>query len=109
MQAGNGTAGADNYSVKDVINYDEWQHVGYVFDQANRRVIFFKNGAPVDMLSSIEPVANIGTNQAFNIGGYIGGSYTMNAQLGYIKVFNTLLNAAQIMDDYNNTKAQFGL
>ena len=85
------------------------KHIGYVFDQANRIVIFFKNGVPIDMLTSVTPVANIGTNQAFNIGGYIGGSYTMNANLGYIKVFNTLLNASQILDDYNNTKSQFGL
>ena len=109
MQAGNGTAGADNFTITNTINYNEWQHIGYVFDQVNRRIIFFKNGIPVDMMSSIEPVANIGTNQPFNIGGYIGGSYTMNANLGYIKVFNTLLNASQILDDYNNTKAQFGL
>jgi hypothetical protein len=109
IQAGNGTQGADNYSVQNTINYGEWQHIGYVFDQANRKVIFFKNGIPVDMMTSIEPVANIGTNQPFNIGGYVGGTYTMNANLGYIKVFNTLLNASEILDDFNSTKSQFGL
>jgi len=109
MQAGNGTQGTDNFTVQNTINYGEWQHIGYVFDQLNRKIIFFKNGIPVDMLSGIEPVANIGTNQAFNIGGYIGGSYTMNANLGYIKVFNTLLNASEILSDFNNSKSQFGL
>jgi hypothetical protein len=109
MQAGNGTQGADNYSVQNTINYGEWQHIGYVFDQANRKVVFFKNGIPIDMMTSIEPVVNIGTNQAFNIGGYIGGTYTMNANLGYIKIFNTLLNASEILDDFNSTKSQFGL
>jgi hypothetical protein len=109
MQAGNGTQGADNYSVTNTITYDEWQHIGYIFDKVNRTVVFFKNGVPVDMATSITPVANIGTNQAFNIGGYIGGSYTMNANLGYIKVFNTLLSASEILSDYNNTKSQFGL
>lgn len=109
MQAGNGITGADNYTITNTINYNEWQHIGYVFDQANRRIIIFKNGIPVDMMSSIEPVANIGTNQAFNIGGYINGTYTMNANLGYIKVFNTLLNASEVLSDFNNTKSQFGL
>jgi predicted RNA-binding protein with TRAM domain len=108
MQSGNGASGGDNSSVNNVIDYGVWQHIGYVFDQDNRRIIFFKNGVPVDMGSSIETVTNIGTNQAFNIGGYIGGSYTMNAKLGYIKVFNTLLNASEVLSDYNNTKAQFG-
>jgi hypothetical protein len=109
MQAGNSEFGGDNFTVQNTINYGEWQHIGYVFDQLNRKIIFFKNGIPIDMLSGIEPVENIGTNQAFNIGGYIGGSYTMNAKLGYIKVFNTLLNASEILSDFNNSKSQFGL
>lgn len=109
MQSGNNTGGGDNSSVNNVIEYGVWQHIGYVFDQVNKKIIFFKNGIPVDMGSSIETVNNIGTNQSFNIGGYIGGSYTMNAKLGYIKVFNILLNASQILDDFNTTKSQFGL
>lgn len=107
MQAGNGTQGGDNFSVSNTIVYNEWQHVAYVFDQANRRVIFYRNGLPVDMQTSITPVANINVSAAFNIGGYRDGFYNMNAQLASIKVYNTLLNAAQIRADYDSTQARF--
>ena len=105
MEAGNGSAGGTNITVTNTIVYNTWQHVGYVFDKVNRTVIFFLNGVPVDMLTTITPVANINTSAEFNIGGFRDGTYTMNAQLGYIKVFNTLLNATQIYADYNTSRS----
>ena len=107
MQAGNNVGGRDNYTLKNTIVYDEWQHIAYDFDQANRKIIFFRNGVPVDMTTTTEPVANIGMNQAFNIGGYINGTYTMNAKLGCIKVFNKLLNATEVMADFNKLASAF--
>jgi hypothetical protein len=114
MQAGNGTIGGDNYTVQNIITYDIWQHVAYVFDKINRRILFFFNGEPAAMGSPISnvnandaPVSGINTNGTFYIGGYKGGSYTMNAQLGYLKTFNTLLDATQIRADYTNSRARF--
>jgi hypothetical protein len=107
MQAGNGTSGGDALSVQDLITYDTWQHVGYVFDKMKQKAIFFLNGLPVNV-ATIETVANIKTSDnAFSIGSYLGGSYAMNARLGYIKVFNTLLDATQMYADYNNSKSRF--
>jgi hypothetical protein len=107
FQAGNGITGNDDYSPAATIQYNEWQHIAYVFDQANRKILFFWNGIPTTMGSDAIPVENIGMNQAFNIGGYIGGSYTMNAQLGYIKVFDSLLSASDVYTEYNASKNTF--
>jgi hypothetical protein len=107
FQAGNGTVGGDDYTPNNIITYDTWQHVAYVFDRTNQKVIFFLNGQPTLAASDVTTVANINTNAAFNIGGYMGGSYTMNAQLGYIKIFNSLLDATQVEADYTNSAARF--
>lgn len=109
FQAGNGSVGGDESSAQNIIIYDTWQHFAYVFDKTNQKVVFFLNGVPVTMTTDVTTVANINTNAAFNIGGYIGGFYTMNAQLGYLKVYNTLLDATQIYADYNASKSRFGL
>jgi hypothetical protein len=109
FQAGNGARGEDNKTIGNIIEYNKWQHIGYVFDQENKIVIFFKNGVPVKMETNLTTVEDINTNQQFNIGGYRNGSYTMNAKLGYIKVFDRLLNGNNMMTDYDNTKSEFGL
>lgn len=109
FQAGNGSVGGDESSAQNIIIYDTWQHFAYVFDKTNQKVVFFLNGVPVTMTTDVTTVANINTNAEFNIGGYIGGFYTMNAQLGYLKVYNTLLDATQVYADYNASKSRFGL
>lgn len=107
FQAGNGTTGGDDFSVADTIVYNTWQHVGYVFDKTARKIVFFLNGVPVAVGSDVTTVENINTNAAFAIGGYSGGSYTMNAQLGSIKIYDALLDATQVRADYDATVARF--
>ena len=109
FEAGNSSAGGAQHTVQNLITYNAWQHIAYILDRANQKVLFLLNGVPVDMATSINTVANYGVNQAFNIGAMIGSSYHMNAQLGYVKVFNTLLNVSQIYADYDTSKARFGL
>jgi hypothetical protein len=110
FEGGNGTSGGANITIIDVINYNTWQHLAYVFDKTNRQIIFFLNGLPVDMGSSISTVADIDTdNVAFRIGSFTDGFYRMNARLGYLKMFNSELSAGDILADYNTTRSRFGL
>jgi hypothetical protein len=108
LQAGNGSTGGDSYTPNNVVTLNAWQHLGYVYDKVNQQVIFFLNGVPTTVLNT-SVVANVNTSAAVNVGGYSGGSYTMNAKLGYIHIFNTLLNSTQIYNDFNASKARFGL
>lgn len=109
FQAGNGTSGDDDYTPNNTLDYDTWQHFAYVFDKTNQRIVLFRNGVPTIMSSDTITVANINTSAAAYIGGYAGGSYTMNARLGYLKVFNTKLDATQVQADYNASRSRFGL
>jgi len=86
-----------------------WQHLVYVLDVPNRAALFFLNGLPVPYGYGAT-VANVTmAGRAFNIGAYSGGGFTPRTELGYLKVFNTVLDATQILADYNDSKASFGL
>ncbi len=96
-------------SIQNTVIIDEWQLLSYVFDKVNRRIIFYRNGLPVNT-ETIQTGVDIATNNSsFYIGAYIGGSYTMNTQLGLINIYNTALNAAQIMSEFNATRNTFGV
>ena len=107
LEAGNGSAGGNSYTPNNIVTLNAWQHLGYVYDKVDRRIIFFLNGVPTTVIE-ISVVANVNTNAAVNVGGYSGGSYTMNAKLGYIHIFDTLLNSTQIYNDFNASKSRFG-
>jgi hypothetical protein len=53
-------------------------------------------------------VANINTSAAWNIGSMMG-AYYMDANLGELKVFKSLLSSSDITDEYNNSKTRYGL
>jgi hypothetical protein len=109
FQTGNGTDGDEVSTIPNIINYNAWQNISYVFDQINRTILFFYNGEPVTIATSGMPVAGVNLTAPFSIGGYVDGIFTMNAKLGSIKVFDTLLDATQILNEFNDTKARFGL
>ena len=96
-------------SAENTIVLNEWQYLTYAFNKTATQIIFYRNGVPVDT-ADISTVAGVVTSTAsFNIGSYVGGSYAMDAQLGFLKVFNSVLNAGQVLADFNATKATFGL
>lgn len=119
FEAGNGFQGGAVGTLENTVIVNSWQYLTYIVDVANQRALFLRNGIPVD--SFIDPfnpnnisdnttVPNIGTNNPnFNIGTFTDSSYGMNAELGYIKIYNGILSVGDIQNDYNSSKAFFGL
>ncbi len=109
FEAGGPTEWSVPSSENNVVTFNEWQLLTFVFDKTNKRIFFFKNGVPVNT-PNINTATNIDTdNPTFNIGAYIGGSYAMDAQLGVLTIYNSVFNASQVLDYFNSTKAAFGL
>ena len=111
FESGDGTSGNWQvpYTVANTVNMNTWQHLSVIFDRVNSVSIFLVNGLPVNV-GSIRTANNVSINQAnFNIGAYLGGSYTMQAQLGLLKVFNSCLTASQVLADFNATRSVFGV
>jgi hypothetical protein len=109
FEGGNGANGGATASVPHVITYGAWQHVGYVYEPLNSRIIHFVNGVPVKTLE-INTVSGIPTSgQPFNIGSMIGPSFFMTASLGYLKVYNYLFTATDMLADFQSSRARFGV
>jgi hypothetical protein len=111
-EGGNGSTGNAQSTVSNTVVYDQWQYLTYIIDAANRLALFLRNGIPVDTASysNNQIVANIGTNNpVFRIGTFTDGSYGMNAQLGYLKVYSGIRTVSEIQADYNASKSSFGL
>ena len=108
MEAGTGTTGGEVKTAINTIDFATWQQLAFVFDQANRTLVIYKNGSPVAAESS-SIVANIPMNQAFRIGAFMGNVdyYYANAQLGSIKIYSRLLSASEVLADYNSTRSRF--
>jgi len=110
IETGNAAANwSANGSPAGVITLGAWQHLTYRFDVLNSSCIFFINGVPITS-GFVTSVTNTITNgRTFDIGAYTNGagSFSMNAQLGYLKVFNSLLDATQILADYTSSSASF--
>jgi hypothetical protein len=110
FESGDGTVG--NWQVPGTVSntvvMNTWQQVAVIFNRTLNISIFLVNGLPVNV-GGITTASNVTVNGVFNIGAYLGGSYSMRAELGLLKVFNSSLTAAQVLADYNATRAEFGL
>jgi hypothetical protein len=112
FEAGNNFQGGAVGTLENTVIDNSWQYLTYIVDVTNQRALFLRNGIPVDTFigSDNTTVANISTNNPkFNVGAFTDPSYFMNAQLGYIKIYNGVLSVGDIQNDYNNSKASFGL
>jgi hypothetical protein len=108
-----GNSAGSNWTVDgtpdNVITLNVWQHLTYVFDNPSNVGVTFVNGLPVASgLAAIAANTEV-SRPAFRIGSYTLNNFNMKAELGYLKVFNSVLDAGQILADYDNSKASFGL
>jgi hypothetical protein len=111
FENGSGNTGEWNVptSADNTIVYQEWQHVACIFDRIGRTVLFMRNGIPVSTYD-ITTAPNVDVNNpTFYIGSYVGGSFSMNAELGMLKVYNSVLTAYQVAEDFNANRAEFGI
>jgi hypothetical protein len=108
IEAGNGSSGGASTTGQAVVVPGTWQHLTWVWDVTNRIMYFYNNGTLITTVNPSAPPSNPNMNQAWDIG-YMKGSYSMNAKLGYLKVWTSLQTATQIQADYNASKARFGL
>ena len=107
-----GVGGADWGGVNtavDSITLNAWQHLTVVYDDPNNTARIFKNGVDITGTGGNTTSEIDLSSTSLSIGSYIGGSYNMKAELGLLKVFNTILTDEQIALDYNSTKASFGI
>ena len=85
-----------------IITYNVWQQIGYAFNKETSMIIFFVNGKPISAVSVEMDILNVPTEKSFDVGS------TMQADFGYLKMYNVCLNANDVNIEYNGTRARFG-
>jgi len=106
VEAGNGSSGDVRVTTNSVIVNNQWQFLTYVLDFENQTISLYRNGTTLTASGTL--VANVDTSNSWNIGSMMG-SYNMNANLGELKVFKSLLSSSDITDEFNGTKSRYGL
>jgi hypothetical protein len=110
FEGGNGSAGSSDNTVVNTVTLDTWQQLTFMIDKTNAFIYFIKNDVPATSNTDNIITSNIGTNNAnFRIGSFTDGSYSMNGQIGSLKVYDRLLSISEIAAEYQATKANYGL
>jgi hypothetical protein len=79
-----------------------------VYDDTLDTARVFKNGVEIAGVGG-NATSDIDLNRtSFSIGSYDGGGFRMKAELGLLKVFDTVLTDEEVAGDFTNTKASFG-
>ena len=100
-----------------VLSYDTWYYVVYTWDGPNTTIKSYVNGA----FSSADlntPASTISTSTTGLLG--IGASFYgkgnsdspddhLNGFIGVLQLYDSVLSATEILDNYNLTKGRFGL
>lgn len=109
----NGGVGGANwgsvYTAQNTVTLNAWQHLAVVYDDTTDTARIFKNGVEIAGVGGNATSEIDLSSTSLSIGSYVGGGYTMKAELGLLKVFNSVLTDAEVAGDYNNTKASFGI
>lgn len=109
-QMGDGTGSFVNSTTYQTV-VSTWAQVVYVWKNiATNSLETFINGASIGSVAhSLGSLLNTPSN--LYIGSYNGGEYTQwfNGRIGIVRLYNTALTAAQVLQNYNADKSKYGL
>jgi len=108
FSGGNGLSGNTSSTTSGVVPGGGWSMLTFVFDRLTPSIKFYKNASEYSTASGGSPLSGISTNNPdWYIGSVAGLSYFLNGYMGEIKVFSTLLDDTQILDEFNATSGRY--
>ena len=97
------------------LSYDTWYYVVFTWDKANTQIKSYINGALDDTDTTSSTSITTSSTGALGIGASlysIANSATpndyLNGFIGVLQLYDSVLSAAEILDNYQKTKARFG-
>lgn len=91
-------------SVANQLLINNWYQVVGTWDGTNQRI--YKNGVQVTSTTWVSTSLNTGNTFT----GYVSSNgESLNGRFGLLRVYNKALSAAEVLQNYNSTKARFGL
>lgn len=108
FSGGNGLSGNTSSTTSGVVPGGGWSMLTFVFNRLSPSIKFYRNASEYPTASGGSPLSGINThNLNWYIGSVSGLSYFMSGFMGEIKVFNTLLDDTQILDEFNATAGRY--
>ena len=97
------------------LSYDTWYYVVFTWDKANTQVKSYINGALDDTDSTSSASITTSTAGALGIGASLynrantGTPWAfLSGFIGVLQLYDSVLSAGEVLDNYNKTKARFG-
>ena len=106
--------GADvNTTSTLTISANTWYHLGAVYDRTDKLTLYI-NGSFDSATTITQFIANdFQASHIFRIGSYSDPSnnaaYFLNGSIPQLQIYNIVLSATEILQNYNATKSRFGL
>lgn len=86
-----------------------WQHVSGTYDHAANIVAFYINGSFVVDAPVTETIVSISRELRIGARGISLSANEWNGRLGYVAQYNRVLTPSEILQNFNATKASYGL
>lgn len=108
MESGNGTTGGAVRSEAAMITPGTWQYITVTLDVGSGNIGFYKNATLVRSAPTGTPTDAL-MNQSWQIGNMPSSGWFMKGKLASTKVWSRILSQVEITNDFNATRARFGV
>lgn len=103
-----GQAGADQTTSFGGISYGTWYHLTAVIDRVNSVFKTYKNGSFVAQTTITQPPISYSSNLFFGARGGSPDNF-FNGKIANTQIYNRALSDSEIRQNYNATRARFGI
>jgi hypothetical protein len=110
LENGNGRAGAQGRSSNSDVVTGEWQHLVYAFNKDTNQITMYRNGTSIAVQAVYVGMrSDANTDQNWWLGAMGGTSYAMNALIGVVRVYSSVLTGSQVTTDMNLNSARYSV
>ena len=100
---------SNDLSAPNTVVANNWHHIVFLLDNADDKRRIYKNSSLVATDSSARTTTPNVTNTTTYLGYYSGNSTSFNGLMATCRIYNRSLTATEVLQNYNATKARFGL
>jgi hypothetical protein len=106
METGNGSANGFSVTSGAAVAASGWQHVTFVVSKSSMTTTMYVNGVAQAMGNNA--IRNdFATNQAWFIGSFTDGNFSLNGNIGIFKVFGSALSSSDVADDFATYSSRY--
>lgn len=106
METGNGSANGFSITSSAAVAASGWQHLSFVVSRSSMTTTIYVNGVSQNMGNNA--IRNdFATNQAWFIGAFTDGNFSLNGNIGVFKVFGSALSSTDVSADFATYSSRY--